>query len=575
MAGVAGGVLALEDQFAISHQAHQADMTGAFKARFASDVAAQAAQLATGVVPYAANGPMIPVQAARLAPRGAAYELAGEVGGRWRVLAASDPKRVGQAPSSDLLAGTGGRYHDTAGTTLRYTAFHRVTMLPPAPTGRAATGPGGAPPAPAAKPKAQPSAAPALTHRVKYGETLFKISREHFGNDHHFDEIYQLNRAAIGSDRANLPVGALLKLPSGAHAAASPASPAPAKAAAPTPAPSAPPAPERPRQLALALTMTTQAPAASAPASAPMPALPLAGGAAGATGLLWLLGGVLLAGKRCRRLEQQRTRFLGGLDGRMNARGAAFDPTALRSPWRIEQASTVLGAIEPGGSYADVQALSDTKLGLFVGDATGSPANAVLSRGLAVAAWRAKASVVATPSETFLALNRLLADFMPQGDHVTAFYAQVDLLSGAIAFAAAAHPGAYVIGADGKLTMLGGRGIPLGIGQELFASRLEGGIGRLKEGEALWIYTDGLVKAENPQGEPFGLERLEKSLRAGSGWEPARLVAHVEEAVRSFVGKRGLQDDAAMFCLRLAPGAVEIGRVGSGAGTATVAPDAD
>jgi sigma-B regulation protein RsbU (phosphoserine phosphatase) len=188
-----------------------------------------------------------------------------------------------------------------------------------------------------------------------------------------------------------------------------------------------------------------------------------------------------------------------------------------------------------------------------VGDATGSAANAMLSRGLAVATWRAKASAALTPAETFLALNRLVADQVPQGDHVTAFYAQVDLLSGAVTHTAASHSGAYIVGADGTLTMIGGKGMPLGLGQELFAARLESGVGRLKDGDTLWLFTDGLIKAENAQGEPFGLERLEACLREGARLGPDRLITLVSEAVRSFAGQRPLADDAAMSALRLSP----------------------
>jgi sigma-B regulation protein RsbU (phosphoserine phosphatase) len=299
--------------------------------------------------------------------------------------------------------------------------------------------------------------------------------------------------------------------------------------------------------------------------------MPYVLGAAGLTGAAWLLGGWLLVSKRRRRLDEQRQRFLAGKDARMRLRGAALDPAALHSPGRVAHASAVLDAREPGGAFADVLALSDSRLGLFVGDATGSAANALLSRGLAVATWRAKAGAAQAPGETFLALNRLVADQVPQGDHVTAFYAQIDLLSGAVTHAAASHSGAYIVGADGTLTMIGGKGMPLGLGQELFAARMATGVSRLKDGDTLWLFTDGLIKAESAQGEPFGLERLEACLREGAALGPERLIALVSEAVRAFTGQRPLADDAAMSALRLSPKPVKPATTGDN-GPPQVAP---
>ena len=154
------------------------------------------------------------------------------------------------------------------------------------------------------------------------------------------------------------------------------------------------------------------------------------------------------------------------------------------------------------------------------------------------------------PREAMRSLNRLIADFMPQGDHVTACYVRLDVRSGAVELASASHPGAYRLAADGTLTLLGGKGVPLGLGQELFMSRLESGQHRLGTGDALWLFTDGLVKAENPQGEPFGLERLEKTLRQHASLAPDALAARVHDAVLAFAGKRPLKDDAAIASIR-------------------------
>jgi sigma-B regulation protein RsbU (phosphoserine phosphatase) len=198
-----------------------------------------------------------------------------------------------------------------------------------------------------------------------------------------------------------------------------------------------------------------------------------------------------------------------------------------------------------------VQAFSDAKLGLFIGDATGWNASALVERGLANAFWRARASEQLSPAQTLLDVNHLLVDYIAQGDHVTAFYAQVDLLSGAVTYSSAAHTGAYVLGRRGGLTMLITRGMPLGVGRELFTDRLEEGHVRLQEGESLLLLTDGVLKAENANGEPFGVERLEKCLRDRPGCDADAVVATIRDALHQFVGGDVLLDESAIVCLRL------------------------
>jgi sigma-B regulation protein RsbU (phosphoserine phosphatase) len=260
---------------------------------------------------------------------------------------------------------------------------------------------------------------------------------------------------------------------------------------------------------------------------------------------------LLLEKQRRRQLEEQKAGLLDAVGDHLAPHPQPFDRSQLRSSWQVEHAQAVLPGEEPGGSFADVQVFSDTKLGLFIGDATGWNASALVERGLANAFWRARASEHLSPAQTMLDVNHLLVDYIAQGDHVTAFYAQVDLLSGAIGYSSAAHTGAYVLGRRGALTMLITRGMPLGVGRELFTDRLEEGHVRLQEGESLLLMTDGVLKAENANGEPFGVERLEKCLRDRPGCDAEAVVATIRDALHQFVGGEVILDESAIVCLRL------------------------
>ena len=48
---------------------------------------------------------------------------------------------------------------------------------------------------------------------VQAGDTLIKIARKHYGSEARWEDIYEANKSAIGSDPADLKVGMKLTLP--------------------------------------------------------------------------------------------------------------------------------------------------------------------------------------------------------------------------------------------------------------------------------------------------------------------------------------------------------------------------
>jgi serine phosphatase RsbU (regulator of sigma subunit) len=78
----------------------------------------------------------------------------------------------------------------------------------------------------------------------------------------------------------------------------------------------------------------------------------------------------------------------------------------------------------------------------------------------------------------------------------------------------------------------------------------------LREEDALFLFTDGLVETEVEAGEPFGTSRLEALLKVHRGRDLAALLAQVDAAVREHRGPVEAADDATMVALRYASGAL-------------------
>lgn len=497
---------------------------------------------------------------------GVDYALAGEFDGHPKVVSASEPGVMDHAPEQGLLDTLKGHKPDGEMSLSPahkpgsfYTAYYEATAAETAPAAPMAPAPQSPPPRKALAvikrtvKKQLPSTA-ASTYQIKPGDTLYKIAREHYGDETMFAKIWETNKGVIGADRSRLPVGATLQLPEGPgktveveeNVVVYP-SEAPVVVNGPTR-----PAPE-PAATKIALRLTVPIEGREALPLLPRSQRALLLGIVGAliAGLSWWLAVLLMAKQRRRQLDEQKAAILETLGDRLAPHNQVLDRSQLHSSWQVEHGCALMEGEEPGGSFTDFRVFSENRLGLFIGDATGWNAGALVARGLADGFWRARASQNTPPAQTLLEVNQLLTDYISQGDHVTALYAQVDLLSGAVTYASAAHTGAFVLGRRGDLTMLTSRGMPLGVGRELFTDRLEEGHVRLQEGESLLLLTDGVLKAEGADGEPFGLERLEKCLRGRPGCDADAVVATIRDAVMLHVGGDVLQDESAILCLRL------------------------
>jgi serine phosphatase RsbU (regulator of sigma subunit)/predicted ester cyclase len=204
-------------------------------------------------------------------------------------------------------------------------------------------------------------------------------------------------------------------------------------------------------------------------------------------------------------------------------------------------------AKEVGGDFYDFHFLSDGRLGVVVGDATGKgvPAALVMSTtcGMLQAVSRAFAS---SPSEVLDQVNETLVARIPQNMFVTCFYAILDPKSGSLAYANAGHDLPYLRRRGGDAEELRARGMPLGLMPGMGYEQKEI---VLEEGEAALFYSDGLVEAHDPEGEMFGFPRL-RALIAEHGKEGS-LGELLMEELYSFVGDSWEQeDDITLLTLR-------------------------
>ena len=205
-------------------------------------------------------------------------------------------------------------------------------------------------------------------------------------------------------------------------------------------------------------------------------------------------------------------------------------------------------ARDVGGDFYDFHFLSEDRLGLAVGDATGKgvPAALVMSTTCGMLRAVSQASDY-SPGEMLQRVNEALFPSIPANMFVTCFYCILDPKSGRFTYANAGHDLPYVRRHGGECEELRARGMPLGLMPQMSYEEKEI---MLDTGEAALFYSDGLVEAHDPKGEMFGFPRLH-SLVAEHGGEENSLEETLLEELYSFVGEGwGQEDDITLLTLR-------------------------
>ncbi|HEU5315311.1 MAG TPA: SpoIIE family protein phosphatase [Chloroflexota bacterium] len=183
-----------------------------------------------------------------------------------------------------------------------------------------------------------------------------------------------------------------------------------------------------------------------------------------------------------------------------------------------------------GGDFYDVIPLDGGGVfALVIGDVSGKGVPAALMMASTRTAVRAAARGAGGPAALLAEVNAQLWSDMPRRTFVTCLCVVVDTRSGAIRFASAGHlPPLVRRGPTGAVDELAAAGLPLGIEPDARYSEAEA---HLRAGDALLLYSDGVVEAHDAAGRMLGFDGLATALGTRGDGSPidaalARLAAH-------------------------------------------------
>lgn len=210
-------------------------------------------------------------------------------------------------------------------------------------------------------------------------------------------------------------------------------------------------------------------------------------------------------------------------------------------------------AEKTGGDFYDYLRLSDGRVVISLGDATGHGVGPALVTTACRALARAAMSVGDDLPTAVARVNRLLCDELDSGNFVTAFFGVLDPVAHRLTYQSAGQGPILLYRAGSRAAAeLPTHGPPLGIMPDMPFDPPEEV--DLRPGDWLVMMTDGFYEWEGPGGERFGSERLVRVLRAAGASAPADVIRSAYAAVVEFAAGHPQADDLTAVVVRRSPG---------------------
>ena len=221
-------------------------------------------------------------------------------------------------------------------------------------------------------------------------------------------------------------------------------------------------------------------------------------------------------------------------------------PTAPSHP-NAEMAVRFLPARTIGGDLYDFVEYGPNRTAIVLGDVSGKAAPAALFAALVSGIMRSAAALQPGPAEMLTTLNDALQERKLDSQYVTLLFAlwNDENRTLRVANSGAIQP---IFCRRGNSSTVGAEGFPLGMFPDVSYDELEL---VAEPGDAIVFVSDGILDAENAQGEMYGDERLSSLLCAHRDFAAADIADAILADVSRFQGAHERFDDETIIVLRV------------------------
>ena len=225
-------------------------------------------------------------------------------------------------------------------------------------------------------------------------------------------------------------------------------------------------------------------------------------------------------------------------------------PTDIPHFEAMSLAGLCVPAHQIGGDYYDFIERGPSTYDLVIADVSGHNIGSALIMAETRTFIHARLESLERPGDMMQSLNKFFFNNLRCSDlFVTMFYLQYHPELHLLNFSNAGHNNPLLLHRrEMRIELLDADGLILGIKPEI---RFEQKSTILEIGDILVLYTDGIIEAENPDGEFFALERLTKLILESADSHPQQIIDTVMEQVRIFTGLRHFNDDITLVVMKV------------------------
>jgi PAS domain S-box-containing protein len=155
---------------------------------------------------------------------------------------------------------------------------------------------------------------------------------------------------------------------------------------------------------------------------------------------------------------------------------------------------------------------------------------------------------VASPGDVLAKLNQRFPFEPTAGQYFTIFYGILEAETHKLWYASAGHFGPVYVCAGGRPRILEAAGIPVGF---FPTSRYEEQVLELEPGDRLYLSTDGIIEAENEDGQEFGAGRLLETIDANRDLSLSEQLTAIIACAEKWCAESAFADDVSLLALEI------------------------
>jgi serine phosphatase RsbU (regulator of sigma subunit) len=213
------------------------------------------------------------------------------------------------------------------------------------------------------------------------------------------------------------------------------------------------------------------------------------------------------------------------------------------------------GRCEPankaGGDYFDYFPMQNGCLGIVVADVAGHGIGPALIMSETRAILRSLATTYADPGDILTRANQVLSEDLHNNVFVALILVCIDPRLQSLRFASAGHPGLLFDRQGHVRTRIRSCDPPLGVVED---HRFEThDYPQLEAGDALLLFTDGIIESFNDRDEQFGEEQVINTITDMVGHSSREMIDEIFERVHRFESETAYQDDRTAVLVQVVP----------------------